>query len=165
MAVDVEIASRSPMRVCALGAVRIEHRRETQSYRSLVHAKGPVRYTHVHGLRAVDLVRAPMWAAVWRDLLDVIGDIRLLVAFRASFDRAAILAMCAHHGIRLPRVRFVCAAAMIEKQYGRKLDLRASLDILGLPFPGSPHEPLADARAAAAIALACTPAGSPSTRR
>lgn len=165
MAVDVEIASRSPMRICAIGAVRVEHGRETRSYRSLVYAKGPVRFTQIHGLTAIDLVHAPAWPAVWRDLLVVIGEIGLLVAFRASFDRGAILAMCAHHGVRLPRLRFACAAAMIEKQYGKKLDLRTSLDLLGLPFPGTPHEPLADARAAAAIALACTPAGFPPTRR
>jgi inhibitor of KinA sporulation pathway (predicted exonuclease) len=46
---------------------------------------------------------------------------------------------------------------MIEARCGRRLDLRAALDVLGLPFPGRPHDPLGDARAAAAIALACAP--------
>ncbi len=46
---------------------------------------------------------------------------------------------------------------MFKRQYGRDMTLRASLDHLGLTFPGQPHHALADARAAATIALACSP--------
>jgi len=164
VAVDVEIASRSPLCVCAIGAVRIELGHEIKSYHSLVHVNGPVRFARVHGITAADLADAPPWPTVWAALLDLLGDIHLLVAFRASFDRGAILAMCANHGIRPPPLRFDCAAAMIEAHYGRRLDLRAALDALGLPFPGRPHDPLADARAAAAIALACAHNAAPSWR-
>jgi DNA polymerase III epsilon subunit-like protein len=83
------------------------------------------------------------------------GEIRLVVAFNAPFDRAAILTMCAQSALRLPRMSFVCAARMVESRLGQRLDLRGSLEALGLPFPGRPHDPLADARAAAAIVLAC----------
>jgi DNA polymerase III epsilon subunit-like protein len=83
------------------------------------------------------------------------GDIRLIVAFNAPFDRAAILTMCAQSGLRLPRMSFVCAAKTAESRLGQRLDLRASVEALGLPFPGRPHDPLADARAAAAVVLAC----------
>ena len=157
VAVDVEIASRSPMCICAIGAARFELGRETNSYRSLVHVEGPVRFTDIHGLTAGDLAGAPVWPVVWSALLDLLGDLRLLVAFHATFDRAAILAMCARHGLRPPRLRFACAAEMIEARCGHGLDLRSALEVLGLPFPGCPHDPLSDARAAGAIAIACAP--------
>ena len=156
VALDVEIASRSPLRVCAIGAARFDSGREAGSYESRVHVDGPIHFSSIHGLRAVDLANAPAWPAVWSGLLEMLGDVRLLVAFRASFDRAALLTMCARHGIRLPRFRFACAAAMIEARVGHKLDLCSALESLGLPFPGRPHDPLSDARAAGAIAIACT---------
>jgi DNA polymerase III epsilon subunit-like protein len=145
------------MRICAIGAARFELGCETRSYRSLVQTRGPIRFTRIHGLTSSDLAGAPPWPAVWNDLLDVLADIDTVVAFRASFDRGAILVMCANYGIRLPRLRFVCAAALMQARSRSRLGLSASLEVLGLPFPGRPHEPLADARAAALIALACAP--------
>ena len=156
VAIDVEIASRSPVRICAIGAARFESRRETASYRSLVHVDGRVRFSDIHRLTAGDLTRAPAWPVVWSALRQFMGDIRFLVAFRAAFDRGAILAMCAAHGLRLPPLHFLCAAEMVEARFTRNLDLRAALDVLGLPFPGRHHDPLSDARAAAAIAIACS---------
>jgi hypothetical protein len=46
---------------------------------------------------------------------------------------------------------------MFRARHHRRLNLQDSLDFLSLPFPGQPHDPLADARAAALIALACGP--------
>jgi DNA polymerase III epsilon subunit-like protein len=114
-----------------------------------------VRYTGIHGLTAADLLGAPDWPRAWRALLPVLRDITTIVAFRASFDRAAILAESGRHGVRLPPLHFTCAAEMFKKRHGLDVSLRASLEHLGIPFPGQPHNALADARAAAALALAC----------
>jgi DNA polymerase III epsilon subunit-like protein len=164
VAIDVEIASKSPLSICAIGAARFEFGRETGAYRSLVHVDGPVRFSQIHGLTRADLLGAPPWPVAWKGILSVLDDISTLVAFRASFDRGAILAMSAHHKIRLPRLRFVCAAAMMEERYGSRLDLSAYLGVLGVPFPGRPHEPLSDARAAALIAMACGAARNPAAQ-
>lgn len=155
VAVDVEIAARSPIRICAIGAVRVEYGREIESYYSLVRIDGRVRYTHVHGLTAADLMNAPPWPTAWQGVRALLTDVHTVVAFRASFDRGAILAVSGCYGVRLPRLRFVCAADMIKRKCGCDMNLAASLERLGLPFPGQPHHALADARAAAAIALAC----------
>jgi DNA polymerase-3 subunit epsilon len=155
VALDVEIASRSPIRICAIGAVRFELGRETRCYYSLVGVDGHVRFTHIHGLTAADLGSAPLWSEAWQGVLGILGDIDTIVAFRASFDRGAILAMSGRYGVRLPRLKFVCAAEMMKVRYGQQRDLSGSLQFLGLPFPGRPHDALADARAAAAIAVAC----------
>lgn len=102
---------------------------------------------------------------MWRRLVAFIGDIREFVAYRAEFDRGAILAMCASHSLRVPRLRFICAAEVIEARFGGTHDLAEALQLLGLPFPGRHHDPLADARAAGAIVIACTaprvPGGAP----
>ncbi|MEX2273811.1 MAG: exonuclease domain-containing protein [Vicinamibacterales bacterium] len=155
VAVDVEIAARSPIRICSIGAVRVEYGREIASSYSLVHVDGRVRYTHIHRLTAADLMNAPLWPAAWQGVRSLLTDVQTIVAFRASFDRGAILAVSGRYGVRLPRLRFVCAAKMIKRKWGCDMNLAASLERLGLPFPGQPHHALADARAAAAIALAC----------
>lgn len=155
VAVDVEIATRSPMQICAIGAARFELGRETNCYQSLVQVRGRVRFTDIHGLTAADLADAPSWPEVWQGVLGILGEIDTAVAFRASFDRGAILAMSARHGVRLPRLRFLCAGEMMKAHRGCDLNLSGSLELLGIPFPGRPHDALSDARAAAAIAIAC----------
>lgn len=153
VALDVEIASRSPLTVCAIGAARFESGSETAHYQSLVQFTGNVRYTQIHGLSRADLREAPPWPTAWRGILNVLGDIREVIAFRAGFDRAAVMTMCARHALPMPRVRFVCAARLFEAHSGRSVDLVSALRIQGIPFPGRPHEALSDARAAAALVL------------
>lgn len=152
-ALDVEIASRSPLTVCAIGVARFESGRETAHYRSLVQFAGQVRYGHIHGLTSPDLRKAPRWPTVWRDVLDVLADTTAVIAYRAAFDRAAVMTMCARHAVPMPRIRFVCAATRYAEATGRSVDLVSALRALGIPFPGHPHEPLSDARAAAALVL------------
>jgi DNA polymerase-3 subunit epsilon len=154
VALDVEIACRSPLTVCAIGVVRFESGREAAHFHSLVRFTRPVRYTHIHGLTKADLHGAPVWPIVWKRVLDVLGDSKLVVAYRAAFDRAAVMTMCARCALRLPAVRFVCAAKAYEEHAGRSVDLVSALRALHIPFPGTPHDPLADARAAAAIMIA-----------
>jgi DNA polymerase III epsilon subunit-like protein len=130
-----------------------------------VHVDGPVRFGRIHGIEAGHLAGAPHWPAVWHRLLEFTGNVREFVAYRAEFDRGAILAMCASHNVRVPALHFTCAAKMIETRFAGNRDLTEALKLLGLPFPGRHHDPLADARAAAAIAIACTvpraPRGAP----
>ncbi|MBP7569213.1 MAG: hypothetical protein KBA95_04025 [Acidobacteria bacterium] len=157
VALDVEIASRHPLRVCAVAAVRIENGVESAWFSSLVATTGRVHYSDIHGLTAADLRGAPCWPDVWSGLVDLFGDVQTVIAFRASFDRGALLTMCGRHGLRVPRLRFVCAAELAATCLVRVGSLSETMAALGLPFPGRPHDPLADARAAAAIALACSP--------
>lgn len=154
VALDVEISSRRPLQVCAIGVVRVAHGKEADAYQSLVRVTGRVRYSHIHGLRASDLRMAPSWPEVWTGVLRVLAGTQQVVAYRAAFDRAAILTMCARHGLRLPPLRFLCAAEQCRQHLGRDVDLPGALEACGMPFPGRPHEPLADARAAAALVLA-----------
>jgi DNA polymerase III epsilon subunit-like protein len=88
-------------------------------------------------------------------VLQFSGDIREFVAYRAEFDRGVILAMCARHDVRVPTLGFTCAAKMVETRFAGNRDLAEAMKLLGLPFPGRHHDPLADARAAGAIAIAC----------
>jgi DNA polymerase-3 subunit epsilon len=154
VALDVEIASRSPLMVCAIGIARFESGREVAHYQSLVRFTGRLRYTDIHRLTPADLRDAPSWPVVWKRVLDVLGENRVVVAYRAAFDRAAVMTMCARHAMRLPPLRFVCAAKAYAQHAGRPADLVSALRNFHIPFPGRPHDPLADARAAAAIILA-----------
>jgi len=154
VAIDVEISSRRPLVVCAVGAVRFESGLEVSAFQSRVKVDGRVRFSNIHGLTAADLRDAPPWPVVWRGVLEVLGSSSQLVAYRAAFDRAAILTMCAKHGIRLPRLQFTCAAEMFQARVGRSMVLSEALNTLSIAFPGRPHDPLSDARAAALLVLA-----------
>jgi DNA polymerase-3 subunit epsilon len=153
VALDVELARRAPLTVCAIAAARYEAGEETLHYHSLVNVAGRVKYTNIHCLTRADLREAPSWGLVWRRLAVVLDGIQTVVAYRARFDRAAVMTMCARHAVRMPRLRFVCAAAMYQSRFGRSVCLTAALQHMDVPFPGRPHDPLADARAAAALAL------------
>jgi len=154
-AVDVEISSRSPLTICSVGAARFRSGVETGSFYSPVRVTGRMRFGRIHGLTHADVAAAPQWATVWQDLVRFIGSVRVYVAFNATFDRGAILTMCARHGIRPPPMRFVCAAALAEACLERRLDLPSAAAALGLTFPGRHHDALADARAAGAVAVKC----------
>lgn len=156
VALDVEIASRTPLHVCAIGAARFENGVEVASRVSLVRTEGRVRYTQIHGLTIGDLRRAPSWNTAWRSMLPLFDAVEDVVAFRAEFDRAAVLSMAARHGVRLPRLHFTCAAEVAHAHLGTRLSLAETLARLNIPYPGTPHEPLSDARAAAAVFLACS---------
>jgi DNA polymerase-3 subunit epsilon len=157
IAFDVELASRRPIQVCAIGAAHFQARKEVRCYQSLVRINGRVGFSGIHGLTSRDLLDAPLWPSVWKEFLQFVGQTRLFVAFPAHFDRGALLTMCASYGLRPPPLRFVCAAAMAEARLGRKLDLASVLHELGLTFPGRHHNALSDARAAAAVVIACAP--------
>src|SRR5690606_13287832 len=100
-----------------------------------------------------DLRDAPPWPVVWNRIGALLDGIHVVVAYRAAFDRAAVMTMCARQAVRMPSLRFVCAAAMYQDRFGRSVSLSAALRQMDLDFPGRPHDPLADARAAAALAL------------
>ncbi len=154
VALDVEIARRRPPLICAIGVARYEDGREVEAFSSLARVSGAVQFTRIHGLKATDLRSAPAWPAVWKQVSAVMRDTTVVVAFRAEFDRAAILATSALYSIRLPRMRFVCAAALARERLGLRHSLADALRAIGIAYPGVPHEPLADARAAALLALA-----------
>lgn len=155
VAVDVEVSSRSPLTICSVGAARFRSGVETGSFYSPVRATGKMRFGRIHGLTLADVAVAPPWATVWQDLIRFISPVSVYVAFNATFDRGAILTMCARHGVRPPPMRFLCAAAMAEACLGRRLDLPSAVAALGLTFPGRHHDALSDARAAGAVAVKC----------
>jgi len=154
VAIDVEVASRRPLRVCSVGAIRVEDGEETAHVEALVRIDGPIAYSRIHGLTAAELRRAPEWPAVWPSIVDLAAGVRQFVAFRAEFDRGAILTMCSRHGLRPPPLPFVCVASIAEKRFGESRTLGEYLARLGIEYPGKPHDALSDARAAAALLLA-----------
>ena len=67
----------------------------------------------------------------------LLGGTTHVVAFNAAFDRSAILATSATHGVRLPRMHFTCAAALAAHRYGWHLSLSETLVRLPCRTPGS----------------------------
>ena len=86
IAVDVELASRRPIQVCAIGAAHFRARSEVGCYQSLVRINGRVGFSGIHGLTSRDLLDAPSWPRVWEGFLQFVGQTRLFVAFPVDFQ-------------------------------------------------------------------------------
>jgi DNA polymerase III subunit epsilon len=152
--VDLETTGLYPLtdRVLEVAIVHLdEAARLTGKFCTLVDPQRDVGPTRIHGLKASDVVGAPVFldvaAAVW-DLLRG----RVLVAHNAAFDARFLAAEFARCGARLPPPPVMCTMALAAHYLpggpARSLDAccRAAGVALGLH-----HSALDDAVAAAAL--------------
>ncbi len=68
----------------------------------------------VHGIRPEDVIDAPSFAEVWREVGPAF-DGALVLAHNASFDMNVLKHTAARHGLALPRFRSFCTVAMARR--------------------------------------------------
>ncbi|RIX98784.1 DNA polymerase III [Aureimonas flava] len=155
VALDFETANRSPDSACAIGLAFVEGGAVTRRFHTLVRPPeldfDPF-HIRVHGIRPEDVLHAPSFAEVWRDIAPVF-DGALVLAHNASFDMGVLQRTAARHGLALPRFRSFCTVAMARRLWpeepSRKLSALAAR--FGIAFRH--HDAGEDAFACAAIAL------------
>lgn len=103
--VDVETTGFSAARgdrVIEIGVVPVSFEGVIgKAWSTLLRVDRPVGATHVHGIRADDLVSAPTFTQVAHHIWHAIQG-RVFVAHNASFDLAFIQAELSHAGVSLP---------------------------------------------------------------
>lgn len=158
VAVDFETANRSHASMCAAGAVRVRDGVVVETFSSLVHPPEGLDdfepgNVGVHGITADMVQAAPSWPDIHPAFTAFVGD-DVVVGHNATFDSSVLLNTCGAHDIDLPSMNVVCTLQLA----------RAALKLPSYSLPwvashlGIPqfdhHDPLEDARAAAAVLVA-----------
>ncbi len=124
-------------------------------YCTLINPQRDVGPTHLHGVRAGDVIDAPRFAAVAGDVIELLAG-AVFVAHNASFDARFLRAEMARAGHELPAFPSLCTmrlAHMADPHLGsrRLCDLCSDFDV----DPGTAHTARDDARATAHLLAAC----------
>lgn len=156
-AIDFEAANRVPSSVCSVGVVVVRGGVIRERFYSLVHPE-PDYYQRgcrrVHGLGREDTCNAPAFPAVWAQVEPLIEGLPL-VAHNAGYDASCLRAALAAYGLECPPYRFYDTVTAAQRHFGSTLPnhrLPTVAAACGYVLENQ-HHALADAEAAAAIAL------------
>ena len=156
-AIDFETANSERTSVCAVGVVVVRGGEIAGRFYSLIQPE-PNYYNYwcqrVHGLSRADTDDAPLFPDVWRQIEPLVAGLPL-VAHNKAFDESCLRATMRCYGIDWPDLVFHCTLQASKRRLrglpSHSLDAVAAA--LGHPMTNH-HNALADAEAAAHIALA-----------
>lgn len=159
VAIDFETADQGNSSACAVGLARGNKGRIEVARSFLIRPPtSRFEFTHVHGLRWEDVREAPTFGELWPTLLPWFDDAEFVAAQNARFDRRVLLACCAAHGIRAPRLPFICTVELARSQWGI-YPTRLPNVCRRLRIPLRHHDPGSDAEACARIVIAAEAEG------
>ncbi len=157
VAIDFETANNNRSSVCSVGIVVVRGgkvvAREHRLVRPVPNFYSPY-CTAVHGMTRRDTDFQVGFPLVWRELQPLIGTLDF-VAHNASFDEGCLRAVHEAYGMPYPNYKFHCTCRTSRKVFGRTLpnhQLPTVAKACGYNLERH-HDALADADAAAAIAL------------
>ena len=150
---DFETAQYSRDSACAIGLVKFEGGKETDSYYSLI--RPPELYirpdfTALHGLTVDDVKDAPVFSEIWKNVESFIGSFPI-AAHNAGFDMGVLKAVLEKYGLTSGRLRYFCTLALSRNTWRGMSSY--SLKNLGASFDISytAHNALHDARTCGAL--------------
>lgn len=157
-AIDVETANAQRASICAVGIAIVDEGEVTEGHHWL--ARPPDGYqdfspfnTRIHGIRAADVSDAQAFSSLMPQVSDLLNDLPV-VAHNASFDIGAIRLACLASDTPMPTLHYSCTMALSRATLQLpSYSLPFCADALGINM-GRHHDALADAVAAARIALA-----------
>ncbi len=155
-AIDFETASHEPNSACQLGVVVVEDGEIAFEKSWLIRPSRMYfseRCVAVHGIRPRDVMDAPMWPTVWKELRPIL-ETRVAIAHNAPFDMNVLLHSILGCDELAPRLEFQCTRLIARRTWpGRSgYGLHPTASSLGIQFQH--HDALEDARACAQIAIA-----------
>lgn len=153
VALDFETSGYYTASACAIGLVKVENLKITDSYYSLIKPlSSKVKFSEIHGLTWNDLKNQRKFPEVWKDMEKFLAGADFLAAHNAAFDRNVLRNCCNYFNIKTPEQEFLCTL----KGSRRALPIKhKSLDKVceHLDIPLQHHQAASDARACAAIAI------------
>lgn len=148
--VDVETTGLNPFRhdrVIELAVVVVDERGEdVRELSTLINPERDVGPVSIHGVSASDLARAPKFVDVMAPLIECLEGSAALAGHNVSFDRAFLSAEFSRAGVTLPEAPELCTMRLAGG--GRLIDC---CQRYGVPYQGSQHVALDDARATARL--------------
>lgn len=107
-----------------------------------------------HGIGPDDTATAPEFESVWFAAQDLVGD-RVVLMHNAGFDMSVVRAETAMRGLPAQTMTYGCTLVLSRRHLDPmdSYSLPDVCDVLGIDFRDH-HDPVADARASAAVAMA-----------
>jgi len=154
--IDIETTGLSPWRhdrIVEIGIVVIDPDGTVEAeYDTLVNPARDIGPSSIHQICSADVLRAPTFADVAGDVLDILSNCTVIAGHNVSFDKNFLIKEYERLGFSLPDVPLLCTCRL----FGRA-SLASCCDELGLSFNGMPHRALVDAQLTAHIvALLCS---------
>jgi DNA polymerase-3 subunit epsilon len=115
-------------------------------YETLVNPVRDMGPFSIHQIAAADVLRAPTFADVGGDVLEILATANVIAGHNVSFDKNFLVKEFERLGVSIPEVPLLC----ICRLFGRS-SLEACCHELAIPFEGVPHQALSDARSTARI--------------
>ncbi len=148
--IDLETTGLSPWRhdrVVEIGIVVISPDGLVQTeYETLVNPTRDMGPTSIHHITAADVLRAPTFADIAGDVLEILASASAVAGHNVSFDKNFLVKEYERLGVSIPEIPLLCTCRLFGWN-----NLRACCDELGIGFDGMPHRALSDARATARI--------------
>lgn len=118
----------------------------------------PPAASAIHGIRAADLARAPIWPEIHAHVVTALAGRRVIV-YNAAFDRRMVEQSAARHALLAPTPVWSCAMGRYASFRGvvtaggsyRRHKLNDAVETFGGPTPS--HRAAGDARACRAIVV------------
>jgi DNA polymerase-3 subunit epsilon len=148
--VDVETTGLSPWRhdrIVEIAIVLVSPEGEIHAeYETLVNPNRDLGPTRIHQISASDVSRAPSFADVAGDVLDILRDGVAIAGHNVSFDMNFLVKEYERLGVTIPEMPLLCTFQLLGRN-----SLAVCCDELNIPFVGVAHRALSDARATAHI--------------
>jgi DNA polymerase-3 subunit epsilon len=151
--IDVETTGLSPWRhdrIVEIGVVVIDSSGSIEcEYETLVNPSRDIGPSSIHRIRSADVLRAPGFADIAGDILELISNCTIVAGHNVSFDRNFLVKEYERLGVFLPDFPMLCTCRL----FGRA-SLRSCCDELGIPCNGTFHRALVDAKLTSQIVAA-----------
>jgi DNA polymerase-3 subunit epsilon len=118
--IDFETAKYSRESACAVGLVKYQDGKATDSYYSLI--RPPILYirpdfTDIHGLTVEDVKDAPSFADIWESSIKPFIGGFPLAAHNTPFDMGVLRAVLEWYGLSIPRLKYFCTLALARRTW------------------------------------------------
>lgn len=154
VAIDFETANRSPRSAVAMALSRVIG--GVPSARVVTLLRPPTRmfsFTHLHGIGAAQVAKAPEFGTAWPDAQRLFTGARFIAAHNAAFDMQVLNACCEHAKVATPRVPWLCTVMLAREVWSTfPTTLPNVCGFLGIPLRH--HDAASDAEACATIVCA-----------
>lgn len=155
-AIDFETANARRDSACAIGIAFVDDGQITGTCTRLIRPQVPTFDPFnigIHGISAADVVDAPEFDAVWRELWPQLEG-RTLFAHNAPFDVGVLRASFDTYGMPHPEFDYFCTVALSRLVWPDLMNHKLPTVARHIGFSFDHHDPEADAVAAAKIGLA-----------
>lgn len=142
--IDVETTGLSPWRhdrIIEIAVVVIlPDGQVIEKYDTLVNPCRDIGPTGIHRIRASEVLKAPQFADIAGDILDLLRSVHVIAGHNISFDKAFLVKEYERVGAVIPDIGVLCTC----QQFGRN-SLSKCCEELGIGMNGQPHRALTDA--------------------